>query len=181
MTMKTPPTNTVEISNKTYKDCKNFYKSSAWKKTRQEVIEKSNYRCGCCNLNLKLFPSNHLNVDHMLPLRYHWDRRHDINHLQVLCGDCNRIKGSQYGQNWRYLVLKGLTDEYKSRKIHPEKIQIDKDIDTIQKGFSNEWYPEYMGRKKNNTLFYYKSKPVTYTVFCHYKALEYYWHYVINY
>lgn len=171
----------MEISNKTYKECKDFYKSPEWRALRLQVIERNNNRCSCCNLNLSLMPSQYTKVDHMLPLRYHWDRRLDINHLQVLCGDCNRIKGSQYGQNWRYLVLKELTHEYKARKIYSERVEIDKTIDTIQKGFSNEWYPEWTNRKKNKTLFYFNSRPVTYEVFCHYKALEYYWHYVINY
>ena len=36
-----------------------------------------------------------LNIDHIKPLKTHWNLRLDINNLQILCKDCNKFKASK--------------------------------------------------------------------------------------
>jgi 5-methylcytosine-specific restriction endonuclease McrA len=72
-----------------------FYESWQWKncnyRFRRIWKEKCEPICMCCRIDEM---RRRLDVDHILPLRYHWTKRRDWNNLQVLCTDCNQGKGS---------------------------------------------------------------------------------------
>ena len=44
----------------------------------------------CCS-------EDRLVVDHIRPVRYYWNERLNDSNLQMLCGDCNKEKGSILG------------------------------------------------------------------------------------
>ncbi len=79
---------------------KSFYSTAEWKRVRYEVLRDCGARCQCCGKN----PREHgitLNVDHIKPLRTHWELRLEKSNLQVLCSDCNWGKGSHDTTDWR--------------------------------------------------------------------------------
>ena len=99
------------IYNKTFPECREFYKSYEWKKIRQEVIKTHEHKCVCCNVKLTENTKS-LNVDHILPLKFYWDQRLDLDNLQILCNDCNKAKGSKYRPDWQNIVLETRFEEY---------------------------------------------------------------------
>lgn len=76
-----------------------FYKSFAWRRVRYSVLEKRGAICECCGASRKTGAVIH--VDHIKPLRLHWDLRLDPTNLQILCEECNHGKGSKYATDWR--------------------------------------------------------------------------------
>lgn len=75
-----------------------FYDSWEWKKVRYEFLKGRERRCLCCGAG----PEHGVRVvvDHIKPIRHHWDLRLDPNNLQVLCDDCNKGKGSCDETDW---------------------------------------------------------------------------------
>lgn len=86
-----------------------FYKSPEWKTLRREFVKGETQRthgklcCVNCGIGVTNRPSlsltesanlEILNVDHIQPLRFFWDRRCDPTNLQILCGPCNKAKGN---------------------------------------------------------------------------------------
>lgn len=67
---------------------KKFYNSKAWRRTREDVLNK-NPMCVVCEADGKLTEANH--VDHIIPIR---DGGHRWKHsnLQSLCIRCHSIK-----------------------------------------------------------------------------------------
>ena len=66
-----------------------FYQSHEWRKVRYQVLVKWGRKCMCCGRE-----DQPIHVDHIKPLRKHWDRRLDPDNLQVLCDQCNHGKGN---------------------------------------------------------------------------------------
>lgn len=84
---------------------KAFYRSWEWKKLRLVALQKHGRRCQCCGAT----PDDttvqgtqvRLVVDHVKPISRAWDRRLDLNNLQVLCDECNMGKGSWSNADFR--------------------------------------------------------------------------------
>lgn len=77
-----------------------FYRSHAWRRLRYVLLQRYDARCMLCGQNYR----DHgviVHVDHIKPIRLHWDLRLDIENLQVLCEECNHGKGSKYSDDWR--------------------------------------------------------------------------------
>lgn len=77
----------------------NFYKGAAWKKKRYEILKRYGARCMCCGISAK--DGAVINVDHIKPLKTHWELRLVEENLQVLCASCNRGKGGWDDTDWR--------------------------------------------------------------------------------
>lgn len=84
-----------------------FYCSSEWIEARRNFLQKIKEEkrpliCNLCSVELCFVSHNEkhktnkkpLNVDHILPVKYYWDKRLDLNNLQLLCADCNKAKGN---------------------------------------------------------------------------------------
>lgn len=86
-----------------------FYRSAEWKRARYDVLVANDGRCELCGAGKS--DGVKLNVDHIKPLRLHWDRRLDPSNLQVLCGSCNQGKGNRDDTDWREPSLKVIMGE----------------------------------------------------------------------
>jgi hypothetical protein len=110
------------IHNKKQAECQEFYHSPIWKSTRQQVLDSNQHICKICGVSLMIMD---VNVDHILPLKYYWDQRLDLDNLQISCKDCNKIKGNKYQRDWLYDVLeKRYKDYIKTLPTQEEKDQI---------------------------------------------------------
>lgn len=82
-----------------------FYKSWEWKKARYRALKEYGPVCMLCGMKKgETGPGAsrvRIVVDHIKPLRKHWDLRLELANLQVLCDDCNRGKGSWDETDWR--------------------------------------------------------------------------------
>lgn len=76
-----------------------FYRSREWADARYDALKRSKGNCELCGRG-KL-DGVVLNVDHIKPIRYHWELRLVLTNLQVLCGMCNRGKGNRDETDWR--------------------------------------------------------------------------------
>lgn len=85
------------LSNKTGSEAMEFYASSEWKTCRKEFLEGKTFECACCKEDLSSDNRSKMNVDHIKPLRYYWDLRIDHENLQILCNECNKLKGNKTG------------------------------------------------------------------------------------
>jgi len=76
-----------------------FYKSDEWKDLRYRAFKFYGNKCACCGRG----PEDGviLNVDHIIPLSMNWNKRLDINNLQILCRDCNLGKSNTDSVNWK--------------------------------------------------------------------------------
>lgn len=72
---------------------KSFYASWDWKKKRMEALLLHGHRCQSCGASPSNLHSVRLVVDHIKPIRKHWELRLELSNLQVLCDDCNMGKG----------------------------------------------------------------------------------------
>ena len=77
-----------------------FYSSLAWKRLRYRVLQERGLKCECCGAT-KDDARLVMNVDHIKPIKTHWNLRLEMDNLQVLCSDCNRGKGSADQTDWR--------------------------------------------------------------------------------
>lgn len=62
-----------------------FYRSTAWKRKRQEVLDRDYGLCQRCGMDAEL-------VDHIIPSKDDWSDRLNADNLQSLCRPCHRIK-----------------------------------------------------------------------------------------
>lgn len=87
-------------SKKAMSDCRTtaFYDSIEWKRLRFDILKARGRRCECCGAGPD---AAMLHVDHIKPVRKHWNRRLDPDNLQVLCEGCNRGKGSRDETDFR--------------------------------------------------------------------------------
>ena len=84
------------FSNISLEETKKFYRTDEWQSLRKEYMEKNKakyFECNYCGENVSL--NKTLNIDHIKPLKTHWNLRLDINNLQILCQDCNKFKASK--------------------------------------------------------------------------------------
>ena len=91
-----PPKNTKKKEPKI--DLNDFYKTWEWKKARYNALKNYGAKCQCCGATGQ---QSRIVVDHIKPIRFHWDLRCDQNNLQVLCNDCNMGKSYQDQTDWR--------------------------------------------------------------------------------
>ena len=73
-----------------------FYHSEAWQELRKQVFQKYPYICGRCG------NKNHLEVDHVKPRSKYPDLELELGNLQILCRDCNLLKGTQDSTEWDF-------------------------------------------------------------------------------
>lgn len=76
-----------------------FYSSKEWKVARYKALVASNGRCQCCGSTVA--DGARLCVDHVKPLSKYPHLALRQSNLQVLCGSCNRGKGSWDETDWR--------------------------------------------------------------------------------
>lgn len=80
-----------------YSDNKeSFYNSEEWKTLRDKVFQKYPAICMRCG------NKNHLEVDHVKPRAKYPKLKLDIDNLQVLCRDCNLLKGVKDDPKWDF-------------------------------------------------------------------------------
>lgn len=70
-----------------------FYNNATWRRTREQVLIRDNYMCQRC-LAKGIVNDKNLIVHHIVELREAWDKRLDMNNLEVVCQTChNKIHG----------------------------------------------------------------------------------------
>ncbi|QUG41255.1 HNH endonuclease [Psychrobacillus sp. INOP01] len=72
------------------KQSNSFYHATAWKKARSIVKIRDNGLCKEC-MNDKRITVGSI-VDHMIPTKEDWDKRLDLDNLQLLCHACHNKK-----------------------------------------------------------------------------------------
>jgi 5-methylcytosine-specific restriction endonuclease McrA len=70
-----------------------FYKTVEWKTLSAELRKTAGPVCIMCNRDFKKYGLAK-NADHINPLMYFWDLRLDPENIQIICGECNKAKGS---------------------------------------------------------------------------------------
>lgn len=71
-----------------------FYKSTAWKRTRQLALIRGNYLCQHCLKDHCFTPADM--VHHIVEVKQDWSKRLDIKNLESLCNAChNKAHGSK--------------------------------------------------------------------------------------
>lgn len=115
----------TKLSNKSYKEAKDFYNSNEWKVCRKLFLESHIIRmCSYCGIDLNEEQNvKKLQVDHIKPLKYYWDLRIEQTNLQIICEDCNQSKGSfrnpnEGKNNYNYLKNGFIKKELKSKNFY---------------------------------------------------------------
>ena len=106
----------------TYKEGMDFYNSPQWIKVRDEfrsnlISSGKEFKCFKCG------GTDHVCVDHILPLRKFWQYRFCKYNLQLLCHPCNKTKGNYVDYNF----LREIKDRLKEDKLNgikDKKIEI---------------------------------------------------------
>lgn len=101
-----PPAESTSIADglptarkRTVSDARRFYESYEWRKLRYTILQRDGAKCLACGADRQTGTTLH--VDHILPLRKHWDKRLDPENLQTLCSACNHGKGNWDTTDWR--------------------------------------------------------------------------------
>lgn len=83
----------------TWEQAQEFYRSTAWRRKRWEIIERDGRRCTKCGARPQ--PDNEvvINVDHKIPLRMRPDLALESSNLRTLCDACNHGKGNRLDQS----------------------------------------------------------------------------------
>lgn len=76
-----------------------FMTSDGWRYVRYMALRKYGNHCKACGRGPE--DSVKIHVDHIIPCSRAWDKRLDINNLQILCEDCNMGKGGSFADDWR--------------------------------------------------------------------------------
>lgn len=66
-----------------------FYSSPQWR-ALSKAFRRRHPLCGHCIERGVTTPADM--VDHILPVRTHWDRRLDASNMQALCNPCHAVK-----------------------------------------------------------------------------------------
>lgn len=70
-----------------------FYRTKEWKQARDTFLKENPWgSCPACKVKFIGFQPM---VDHIKPLRLHWNLRLDPGNFQFLCSDCNQMKGNK--------------------------------------------------------------------------------------
>lgn len=86
-----------------------FYSSTAWKKLRQNCLERDHYECQWCKEEGKLTTQydSVLEVDHIKELEINPELALEIDNLRTLCKDCHNkrhdrmnYRGQQKKRKW---------------------------------------------------------------------------------
>ena len=98
------------------KDTMRFYKSKAWRETREQVLKRDNYECQECKKQGKVStinPNKHksLDVDHIKELDSHPDLAYDMDNLVTLCIACHNRKHNRNYKSWSRKPNKWEKDE----------------------------------------------------------------------
>lgn len=88
-----------QIAEKLKTRSKTFLKSIEWKKLRSEVIRQFGRKCMKCGTTPK--NPKHTHVDHIKCRKHFPELALDFNNLQVLCCNCNKIKGNKHSEDYR--------------------------------------------------------------------------------
>lgn len=75
------------------KEYVNFYSSSKWRKLRKRALIRDEYCCVSCKRE-GIIQVGEV-ADHILPTEFFWDKRLDINNIQVLCKACHNKKTAE--------------------------------------------------------------------------------------
>lgn len=101
-----------------------FYKTRDWAEVRYRVLVLRGAICECCGANAK--DGVRIVVDHIKPIRLFWDKRLDINNMQVLCNTCNRGKGYKDQTDWRKCgvseitgTIMDITEDCQTERLEP--------------------------------------------------------------
>ncbi len=88
---------TVVSGEEMYTDgTESFYKTEEWKALRRQVFQKYPPLCGRCG------NKNNLDVDHVKPRSRYPELELNFDNLQILCRDCNLLKGTKDSQSWDF-------------------------------------------------------------------------------
>lgn len=71
--------------NRENKEYVSFYKSTAWRHTRQQVLTRDYATCTRCGLEGNI-------VDHIVPSEDDWEDRLNVDNLETLCQRCHNLK-----------------------------------------------------------------------------------------
>lgn len=90
----------VKDKKPTYRhEAQDFYKSTAWRSLRYDVLKEQGAKCQLCGRGRK--HDIVLHCDHIMPLSKDWSKRLDKDNIQVLCDDCNLGKSNKDSIDWR--------------------------------------------------------------------------------
>ena len=73
-----------------------FYNSEEWKALRQQAFREYGSQCLRCG------NKNNLDVDHVKPRSKYPELELDLNNLQILCRECNYLKGCKDSPEWDF-------------------------------------------------------------------------------
>ena len=79
-----------------YNNERSFYNSEEWKALRQEAFREYGSQCLRCG------NKNNLDVDHVKPRSKYPELELDLNNLQILCRECNCLKGCKDSPEWDF-------------------------------------------------------------------------------
>jgi 5-methylcytosine-specific restriction endonuclease McrA len=86
-------------------DIDNFYHSWDWSQLRYKALQAYGRSCQCCGASQgDVTPQGNkvrIVVDHIRPVRKHWNLRLEISNLQILCNECNMGKASHDETDYR--------------------------------------------------------------------------------
>lgn len=127
-----------------------FYRSAEWSNTRKQFLavvksEKRPFICAICGIKLCFASSSEkykigkgiLNIDHILPVRKYWEKRCDINNLQMLCQECNSGKLNLTDKKE---ILKSI-EKYKLQKQKEDELKA-----TLGVKYLTDWDKELLAR-----------------------------------
>lgn len=78
------------------KKARAFYKSAAWQKCRQVVLERDNFLCQKCLKRKQITPADM--VHHIVELLDDWNKALDLNNLESLCNSCHNKEHPERGK-----------------------------------------------------------------------------------
>lgn len=78
-----------------------FYKTTAWKKKRLEILERDNYECVMCKAEGKVTTSKDatLEIDHIVELETDESLALVDSNLRTLCRKCHNKRHDRFGFN----------------------------------------------------------------------------------
>ncbi|WP_088838944.1 HNH endonuclease [Listeria sp. ILCC792] len=73
-----------------------FYKSKAWRQTREVILKRDNYECQECKRKGKVTTGERLDVDHLLELEDYPDLALEPSNLETKCVMCHNKKHNRF-------------------------------------------------------------------------------------